>query len=164
MSRRPSPTLLEDTIQVLVRHFGADRVRAALSKISDDLEESSQNEARSDSRRPNQPATPTIPHLLEELHKVDVVKFRLLADFYQKLREKRVLPEAQDIRHYAQLIGLKEIEGNSRRDLIPRLMRFLMEQTAESLQGDLQRAEGISEEVRQRGFSVLTDKLLGEKD
>ena len=70
------------------------------------------------------------------------------------------MPESQDIRHFVQLIGLKEIAGKSRKDMIATLMRFLVEQPTERLQFDIDKAANVSEQQRQRGFSVLTDKLL----
>jgi hypothetical protein len=86
-----------------------------------------------------------------------------LSNFYDRLKKQSVLPEAQDVRHFAQLIGLKRIEGKSRRDLIPRLMEFLVEVPLERLGPNIKSADTISDQQRQRGFSVLTDKLLGEK-
>jgi len=87
----------------------------------------------------------------------------LLSEFLGHLKNREILPESQDIRLFAQLIGLKDIGGKSRRDMIPALMRFLLEQPTERLRIDLQNAANISEQQRQQGFSVLTDKLLGEK-
>ena len=50
--------------------------------------------------------------------------------------------------------------GKSRKDLLPKLIRFLMEQPIERLQVHINSAPTVSEEQRQQGFSVLTDKLL----
>jgi hypothetical protein len=55
-----------------------------------------------------------------------------------------------------------EIAGKSRKVMIPDLMRFLVEQPIERLQADIKTAASISEQQRQQGFSVLTDKLLGD--
>ena len=76
------------------------------------------------------------------------------------LKDRKLLPESQDIRQFAQIIGLKEIGGKSREDLVPKLMRFLIGEPTVRLQRDIQRAAGVSEEQRQQGFSVLADKLL----
>ncbi len=73
------------------------------------------------------------------------------------------MPESQDIRFFAQIISLKEITGKSRKDMIPTLMRFLLEQSTEQLEDYVKKAINVSEEQRQQGFSVLTDKLLGDK-
>ncbi len=113
---------------------------------------------------PDQKSTRSpVANALELIRESDPEKYRLLSEFLGHLKERKILPESQDIRHFAQLIGLKDIGGRSRRDMIPTLMRFLLEQPTERLQIDLQSATNISEEQRQQGYSVLTDKLLGEK-
>jgi hypothetical protein len=84
--------------------------------------------------------------------------------FLTELKYTKVLPEAQDIRHFAQVIGIKEINGKSRKEMIPKLMRFLVEQPIERLKVDIETAPNISEQQRQQGFSVLTDKLLSDKE
>jgi hypothetical protein len=101
--------------------------------------------------------------MLEQLRQGDEEKYRLLAGFYTQLKERTVLPESQDIRQFAQIIGLKEICGKSRKDMVPRLMRFLFERPTERLRADIETAPNVSEQQRQKGFSVITDKLLGEK-
>jgi hypothetical protein len=110
--------------------------------------------------KPGHQAKPSVASTLEQLRPTDEEKHRLLTDFYSQLKDKKVLPESQDIRHFVQLIGLKEIAGKSRKDMIATLMRFLVEQPTERLQFDIDKAANVSEQQRQRGFSVLTDKLL----
>ena len=88
----------------------------------------------------------------------------MLSEFLDTLKERTILPESQDIRHFAQLIGLKHVTGRSRKDMIPSLMRFLLDQPKERLWTDLRKARNISEQQRQKGFSLLTDKLLGKND
>ncbi len=41
-------------------------------------------------------------------------------------------------------------------------MRFLFERPIERLQVDIETAPNVSEQQRQKGFSIITDKLLGE--
>ena len=113
--------------------------------------------------RDQKPTRLPVANALELIRGSDPEKHRLLSEFLGHLKDRKILPESQDIRHFAQLIGLKDIGGKSRKDMIPTLMRFLLEQPTERLQIDLQSADNISEEQRQQGFSVLTDKLLGEK-
>ena len=62
--------------------------------------------------------------MLEQLRQEDEEKYRLLAGFYTQFKDKAVLAEAQDIRHFAQLIGLKEISGKSRKEMIPKIDAF----------------------------------------
>jgi hypothetical protein len=42
-------------------------------------------------------------------------------------------------------------------------MGFLLDIPLERLGSNIQSADAISDQQRQKGFSVLTDKLLGEK-
>lgn len=157
-------SLLGDAIDLLVQHFGVERVRAALDRVSNGAGEASEVHDRRPFRKPNhQPNPPSVTSTLEQLREKDEEKYRLLSDFYTHLKDRRVLPESHDIRHFAQLIGLKAIGGKSRRDMIPRLMRFLLELPTERLRVDLETAANVSERQRQQGFSVLTDKLLGDK-
>lgn len=164
MSRKPTLSFLENTVGLLVQHFGADRVRAALAKVSNGgMVEASEGQARRRSGKPDHQAKPSITSILEQLREKDEEKHRLLTDFYTRLKDRKVLPESQDIRHFAHIIGLKEIGGKSRKDMIPGLMRFLLGQPTERLQVDIKTAANVSEQQRQKGFSVLTDKLLGDR-
>ena len=164
MSRKSRSSFLEEEVRLLVQYFGADRVRTALSKVSNGATEATERQSRRQPAKPDRQAKPSVTSTLEQLRQMDEEKHRLLADFYTQLKEKKVLPESQDIRRFAQVIGLKEIAGKSRKDMIPKLMRFLVEQPTERLQVDIETAASISEQQRQQGFSVLTDKLLGDKE
>ncbi len=160
ISKKPS-SFLDEMILLLAREFGVERVRRALDRIPMDSGQATGGR-QSPSTKPRPIASPSILETLEELGKTDEGKHRLLVDFYKDLKGQKLLPESQDIRQFAQVIGLKEIDGKSRRDLIPKLMRFLVGQPTERLRVDLLKAAGISEGERQQGFSVLTDKLLNE--
>ncbi len=163
MSRKSTLSYVDSAVRLLVDHFGVDRVRAALAKVSHGAAATCEGQARRQSRKPDRVANPTVTSTLNQLRHKDEVKHRLLTEFYTHLKHRKVLPESQDIRHFAQLIGLKEIGGKSRKDMIPTLMRFLLELPSGQLRTDLKKADNISEHQRQQGFSVLTDKLLGEK-
>ncbi len=138
-------------------------MRAALAKAANGAITASEGQPRSRSSEPKRQASPTVTSMLERLRQEDEEKYRLLTCFYTQFKDKAVLAEAQDIRHFAQLIGLKEISGKSRKDMVPKLMRFLLEQPTDRLQVDIKMAANVSEQQRQKGFSVITDKLLGEK-
>ncbi|HEV3386614.1 MAG TPA: hypothetical protein VG097_17485, partial [Gemmata sp.] len=86
-----------------------------------------------------------------------------LSEFLSDLAARRTLPQAEDIRYFAQGAGLKAIEGKSRKDLIPNLMRFLLTLSTDRVRSEIQKAAHISEEQRRQGFSILTDKLLGKQ-
>jgi hypothetical protein len=163
MNRKSPASFLEDMLGVLVQHFGIERVQAVLTKISNTGVELLRHQPQRPRIRAGQPINPSITIMLEELRQKDATKYRILKAFYADLKDRKVLPESQDIRQFAQLIGLKEIRGKSRKDLLPRLMRFLLEQPTERLRLDVERAATVSEQQRQQGFSVLTDKLLGDK-
>ncbi len=163
MSRNSTQAFLDEAVGLLVQHFGIDRVRAALAKTSHSVVETFEGQVPRASSKPTHKAKPRLASTLEQLRQKDEESYRLLTDFYAQLKDRKVLPESQDVRQFAQLIGLKEIVGKSRKELVLELMRFLVEQPTERLQVDLKRAAGVSEQQRQRGFSVLTDKLLGDK-
>jgi hypothetical protein len=160
MSERSKLSLLEEVVGLLVQHFGIDPVRAALTKVTNLAVGTSQRPARRPPTKPGHQAKPSITSTLEELRGRDAEKYRLLTNFYAQMKERKVLPESEDIRQFAQNIGLKEIHGKSRKDLLPKLIRFLMDQPTERLQVHINSAPTVSEEQRQQGFSVLTDKLL----
>lgn len=160
MIQSAKSSFLEEAVGLLVQHFGEERVRAALASVSTGDAAEQQGSLRRTVARTRGPSGPTVSSALELLRERDPVKHRLLSEFLSHLKERTILPESQDIRHFAHLVGLKEIAGKSRKDMIPALMRFLLEQPSEQLQIDLQNAQGISEQQRQQGFSVLTDKLL----
>jgi hypothetical protein len=163
MTQSSKSQLLEEEIHLLVKHFGAQRVRSAVDRLTSSIETHTK---ATNGRRPPTNIRPMQPHVaakLDSIQGTDPEKHRLLIEFHAALNDHRVLSEPQDIRQFAQIIGLKEIRGRSRKDLIPHLMRFLLESPAAKLRSDLGRASEISERHRQEGFSVLTDKLVGER-
>ncbi|MEK6407627.1 MAG: hypothetical protein AABN34_11745 [Acidobacteriota bacterium] len=163
MTRKSTQSFIDESVGLFVKEFGVKRVRAALARASNGAVSASDGQPRRRLRKPDFQASPTVTSMLEQLRQEDDEKHRLLVGFYTQLKDRTVLPESQDIRHFAQLIGLKEISGKSRKDMIPPLMRFLLEQPKERLQIDIDTAANVSEQQRQKGFSVLTDKLLGEE-
>jgi hypothetical protein len=165
MSRTSSQSLVDETVLLLVKHFGAKRVHSALAKASRSIGDPSNSTemSRTSSSASEQASRTTVPNMLELLVHADPEKHFLLKNFYIQLKERAVLPESQDIRHFAQRVGIKEIGGKSRKEMIPGLMRFLCDQPIGQLRVEIESAATVSEEQRQRGFAVLTDKLLGEK-
>jgi len=163
MSHLSRSLLLEEEIGLLVKHFGEQRVRAAVAKFSTNGDKEPRRPPRRTAPGDQKPTRPTVADVLDSIRDADPEKYRLLSGFLIRLKERNILPESQDIRHFAQLVGLKDIRGKSRKDMIPTLMRFLLERTTERLRIDLLRADNISQQQRQEGFSVLTDKLLGQR-
>ena len=161
MSSKPTSTYLQETIDLLVEHFGIGRVRLALARVA----RGDRRLAKSHGDRPaasRRSIVPNVLTLLDELRARDPSKNQLLAQFYERLKRKNVLPESEDVRQFANLIGLKEITGKSRKDMIPKLIRVLAERPFERLRADIEAAENISDQQRKQGFSVITDKLLSE--
>ena len=160
MSRQSASLYLENTVGLLVEHFGVGRVRAALDKVATRGVTDSKAQTRRRSSKPDRQASLSVATMMEQLRQEDQEKHRLLTAFFKRLTDKVVLPESQDMRHFAQIIGLKDIDAKSRKDMLPRLMRFLLEQPTERLKVDIEAAANVSEQQRKQGFSVLADKLL----
>lgn len=163
MTRISGQLLLKDLVTTLVANFGEERVQQALSKAINKSEGSSKsirtaNQARATNSRATQPS---VLDELEKLLSIDPDKHRIISNFYEALKSRETLPDPQDIRHFAQLIGIKRISGKSRKDMIAPLVRFLIGQSSADLEAQIDRATNVSERQRQQGFSVLTDKLLG---
>jgi len=161
MSHSQKSLLLEDEIGLLIKHFGIERVRAVIAKFSREGWDNTKAPRKPESNHLGPPPRPVASDL-DLLRETEPEKYRLLSEFFGQLKEGKVLPESQDIRYFAQIVGLKEIRGKARADMIPKLMRFLLEQPIERLRSDIRSAGTISEQQRQRGFSVLTDKLVGK--
>ncbi len=161
MSRSSKSLLLEEETALLVRHFGIKRVWAALRKVSIESGEELPAPTRKTAPRRPRPIRATVANRLESIRESDPEKHRLLSEFLRRLTAREILPESQDIRHFAHVVGLKDLDGKSRKELIPKVMNFLMEHSVERLQMSIQSAGSISEQQRQMGFSVLTDKLVG---
>jgi len=161
--RNSAKSSLHKEISLLVRRFGLRQVRTAVANIS--AEDKAKNDRPTRTNLPKVPkaSRPTISNLLQALHSTDPEKHYLLSEFFIRLKDREVLPESQDIRFFAQIIGLKEIRGKSRKDMIPTLMHFLFQLPTDILRFELRRAASISQQQRQEGFSVLTDKLLSHR-
>lgn len=164
MKERTSTSLyLDSTITLLVQHFGGERVQKSLLKAIKGVDGISPNNPEVLAINTKQRSGANITGTLELLRQQDEETYLLLRDFYTAIKEQKVLPESQDIQQFAYRIGLKEITGKSRKDMIPKLMRFLCDLPRARLQAEIEKAARISEEERQQGYSILTDKLLGER-
>ena len=156
-------SFLDEVIRLLVENFGAKDVHDALVRATIAPAVQWQKPSRESEDRAGQSKHPTIATALELIRENEPEKYQVLSEFFKELKDRKILPESQDIRYFAQLIGLKTITGKSRKDMIPKLMRFLPNEPSERLLNDVKKADGISEQQRQQGFSVLTDELLGSK-
>jgi hypothetical protein len=161
MTRQQRESIVDEAVALLVKHYGVDEVRAALARADNGEHGTGDRPHRGSSTKRSSPPGASISGRLADLRKTDEKRHSLLAAFYAQLKGRSVLPESQDIRQFAQVIGLKQIDGKSRRDMIPKLMQFLFEQPLARLQINVERAADISEAQRKKGFSVITDNLLG---
>src|SRR5258706_9629234 len=128
-SRSRKSALLEDSVALLVQHFGAEAVRKALARAtSNGVEAEPQTPSRYGLFRDPKMTTPTITETLDLVRESDAEKYALLDTFYRQLTAGNVLPESQDIRQFTQRIGVKGVSGKSRKELVPRLMQRLVEQ------------------------------------
>jgi hypothetical protein len=161
MTEFSKSSYLNETVGLLIKHFGGDKVRLAVSKA---LGETPQKTTSPKSRPISgfiEHNRPTIASALDDLRESQTEKYELLAAFYEKLKRGDVLRESQDIRNFIQFFGVKQIDGKSRKEAIPNLMRLLLSTPIEQLRQRIRMADGISHDERRRGFSVLTDKLVG---
>jgi hypothetical protein len=162
MKHPTNASFLEDQLGVLVKHFGIGRLRRAIARIPDGADGENSASAKRKPNRSRKPSRQNGVRFVESIRETDPEKYRLLDEFLLRLRDMRILPEAQDIRQFAGNIGIKEFGGKSREEMIPKLIRLLSERPTRRLRDDIAGAENISEHQRQRGFSVLADKLLGK--
>lgn len=87
-------------------------------------------------------------------------QFAEMRIFLDGLRSGELLPEAEDVRQFANIAGIKRLQGKSRRDLLKNLLRAMDKIASEQIIGLLREAPYIKAAVRRDGFAVLTDKLL----
>ncbi len=162
MTKFSQSRFLEETLTLLITHFGADEVSRVLKKVAPKSLQSEGLFSVTSNKQDNQEPTsrPNIRVTLDKIKKQNTAQFDLLNVFLERLRLQAILPGSEDIRQFASLTGLKEIHGKSRRDMIPALIEFLATLPIERLQEATVNAETISEKNRREGFSVLTDKLM----
>src|SRR5258708_33617627 len=103
MSRLSKSLLLEEQIDLLVKHFGLKRVRAALTRIIS-TEGDEQMPTRNSLPPSQRPIRTNVPEGLESIRESAPEKYLLLTDFLIRLKNRHILPESQDIRHFAQLV------------------------------------------------------------
>jgi hypothetical protein len=158
-----SKKFLDEILMLLARHFGEKDLRAAIDRVSAKLNAEGRMPIRSAATPLPRIVFPPVHIMLESIKEREPEKHRLLIRFFDDLRNRKVLIDSQDIRYFAQMIGIKEIRGKSRKDVIPKLMFFLLDLPTSTLRQTLRNANDISEQQRQKGFSVLADKLLKGK-
>ena len=164
MGKFSQSTFLSESLRLLVEHFGAKEVRAKLDKIAPRAQPLAAQikPSRSNTSQEQERQRHSFQLNLAEIQKTDPVKFDLLNRFLGRLHSRTILPDAEDIRQFAPVVGLKELRGKGRRELIPPLIECMLRIDLSRLADAIGHAEGISEEKRRQGFSILTDKLVGK--
>jgi hypothetical protein len=150
---------LDQLVDALVAEFGADAVRESLARWDAAVKVKPVAPAPT-ATKPSSPSRLRFVDELKQIRANDPERADVLDEFHRALLDRYVLAQVQDIVHFAQNSGLKELRGKDRRELIPRLMRFLAQQPTEQLRVLRAQAMEVSEAQRAQGFSVLTDKLL----
>src|SRR2546426_1059840 len=109
MSQSLKSLLLEEEIALLVKYFGMQRIRAALAKVPAGGDEERRAPTRKmKPRSPRPPIRATVTQGLESIRERDPEKYLLLSEFLRRLEDRQILPESQDIRQFAQIVGLKD--------------------------------------------------------
>ena len=90
MSRSSKSLLLAEEIDLLVRHFGVQRVRAALAKIPIDGDEAPRMATRKDAPRGKRPIHANGTSAIESIREIDPEKYRLLSEFLLRLKDRRI--------------------------------------------------------------------------
>ena len=81
---------------------------------------------------------------LLELEETEPEKSSILVKFYDKLKDKSLLPEMQDIRKFASDKELPKIKANSRRDAINPLVKSLVPLSIKELKAKLNEIMPVS--------------------
>jgi hypothetical protein len=156
------PDILQEMVEVLVRSFGATRVKSAVTEVEREQLRCSLSPAQIKPivNRRSSSRSISVAAIFNQLQRTEPDKHALLSEFYGKLMDGKLLVEAQDVRIFGQAVGIKRFAGRSRRDLISELIRFMVVQSSDSIKESLREVGSISEARRQQGYSVLTEKLL----
>jgi hypothetical protein len=162
MKHSSKQSFLDEQLALLLNYYGHAKMRDAFERaLGRDVEHSDAHPAKVISRAKTRPQLYLSE--LATLQRTDKAKHRLLSNFKSDLLQRKLLPETRDIYQFAQLVGIKELKGKSRREMIPSLMDYLVTLPIDQLRPAVKNAPTISEAVRQQGFSLLTDKLLSER-
>jgi hypothetical protein len=160
MSRFSQQKFLEETLSLLIAHFGVDSVRSTFNKLAPPRSPSSNNSSSENEDNQSSTSRPRVDLIIDELKNTDPERAALLDGFRKNLIDRKLLIDTEDLRQFAISIGLKEITGRSRREMITNLMHFMLAVPANILPEYINNSGGISEESRRKGFSILTDKLM----
>lgn len=153
---------LKAQLRVLVAYFGHARVRSVLDEL---LQQSPEREepVNHPRHRPSTPRRNTFDAELGALKTKDPSHYEAFVKFAAQVRSGEILKDVQDIRQFASVVGFKGIDGQSRRELVAPLLRQVLSLSPDRLGLAANSARDISEKIRRRGFSVLTDKLVKDE-
>ncbi len=161
MKQITAENYLAEALMALVRFYGIDRIKQELDAISKQGEQfpaPTNRQDRIDTARSPKPKP--LPKVVIEISEREPEKGKLLENFFQKIISAILLPEAEDVRRFADLVGIKKLKGKSRNELITKLANELVPLDMRSLENLLPQADGISSAQRREGYSILTDTLM----
>jgi hypothetical protein len=151
---------LRESLLLLVRLCGLDAVRSALSALDD---QAAQIDATAGAAKqvpsPTVPRT-WVPRAVATLQETEPDKYAVLRAFFSTVESGELLPESEDVRRFAESLGLKQVHGTKRRELIAKLADPMVLLTVERIRELVDQAKKISAQERNKGYSILTDKLL----
>lgn len=161
MKQITAETYLAEALMALVRFYGIDRLKQELDTISKQCEQfpaPTNQQININTARP--PKQKSLPKVITEISEREPEKGKLLENFFQKIVSASLLPEAEDVRRFADLVGIKKLKGKSRNELITKLANELVPLDLRRLENLLPQADGISSAQRREGYSILTDTLM----
>lgn len=144
---------VKQALRALVAFVGLDAVKTALADIEGAA-------ARSTTRRSDRPAAVPLPKAIVDLQQNDPERFAILRPFFERIGAGELLRQSEDVRRFAEELGVKQLSSKRRRDLVAQITPTLATFPIHELAALLHRAESISEEERVQGYSVLTDRIL----
>ncbi|MBI2741579.1 MAG: hypothetical protein HYX38_34225 [Rhodospirillales bacterium] len=159
MSKKVTLSFLERMLGLMVSHFGAAEVRATLDRLTNDIRGPT-SISQDTAPRLRTKAGPPVRQVLEELKKKDEEAHSIVSEFYSRLLDRKVLPQSEDVRRFGHLIGMKKVPGKARKDMLPIVVRTLVELPVERIKSAVASAATMSEEQRRQGYGILTDRLL----
>jgi hypothetical protein len=162
MSRGTSAAFVEEEIKLLVDHFGLETVQSALATVSSADPAPHRPTNRKSASAIRTGVVAGVEEAVAQLRDCDPERHSSLSLFLVNLRGRQILPEFQDIKQFAQLAGIKDLQSRSRGAAVGEVVQVMLKFPIETLRSLISAAETISAKHRQRGFSVLTEKLLGK--
>lgn len=149
---RSRKTLAEDLAALLAKH-PLDEWRALLAQLRDDklrddvvsAVESLMPLARTSSApKSDRTRSEGVGALLRDIRAKDPQKADHLANLYERLRDRTILPGSRDVRQFAEALGMKERLPGRREQALTALMRYLASLPIERLTSGITTSPGAA--------------------